>query len=115
MDHACGLVPAGRLRGPVIDSARGKCYHDINRLIMVRTQIQLTESQSKRLKEAAARKGISVAELIRRGVEIALEQESAPSTEELYRRAIQAAGRFRSSKRDVSRRHDEYLGEAFGK
>jgi hypothetical protein len=82
---------------------------------MVRTQIQLTESQSRRLKEAAARQGISVAELIRRGVDIALKQESAPSTEELYRRGIQAAGRFHSSQSDVSRRHDEFLDEAFAR
>ncbi len=82
---------------------------------MVRTQIQLTEEQSRRLKAVAARQGISVAELIRRGVDLALAQEAAPSTEELYQRAIQAAGRFHSSRSDVSRRHDEYLDEAFAK
>jgi hypothetical protein len=80
---------------------------------MVRTQVQLTEDQSRRLKEAAARRGVSVAELIRRGVEATLEQESLPSGEELLQRAIQAAGRFRSSRQDVSERHDEYLGQAF--
>jgi hypothetical protein len=82
---------------------------------MVRTQIQLTKEQSRRLKAAAARKGVSVTELVRRGVDAVLAQESAPSIEELYRRAKQAAGRFRSSRRDVSRKHDKYLGEAFAK
>ena len=82
---------------------------------MVRTQIQLTEEQSRRLKASAARQGISVSELIRRGVDAALGQESALSGEQLASRAIQAAGRFRSSRSDVSRRHDDYLGEAYGK
>jgi predicted DNA-binding protein len=80
---------------------------------MVRTQIQLTEEQSRRLKASAARQGISVAELIRRGIEAALGKESALSEEELSRRAIQAAGKFHSGRSDVSRRHDEYLGEAY--
>jgi hypothetical protein len=82
---------------------------------MVRTQIQLTEEQSRRLKAAAARQGISVAELVRRGVDAALAQELAPPIEELCRRAIQAAGRFRSSRRDVCRKHDAYLGEPFAR
>jgi hypothetical protein len=82
---------------------------------MVRTQIQLTEEQSRRLKASAARQKISVAELIRRGVDLALGQESALSGEELVRRAIRAAGRFHSARSDVSRRHDDYLDEAYGR
>jgi hypothetical protein len=80
---------------------------------MIRTQIQLTEEQSKRLKAVAAVKGISVAELIRQGIDAALQKETAPSREELVERALQAAGRFRSSRHDIARRHDRYLGEAF--
>ncbi len=82
---------------------------------MVRTQIQLTEEQSNRLKVSAARQKISVAELIRKGVDMALAQESGFSGEEVVRRAIQAAGRFHSSRSDVSRRHDDYLSEAYGR
>ncbi len=80
---------------------------------MIRTQIQLTEKQSKLLKAAAARKGISVAELIRQGIDIALLQETAPSPKQLIERALRATGQFHSSRHDVSRRHDRYLGEAF--
>ena len=80
---------------------------------MVRTQIQLTEEQSRRLKDAAARRGASVSELIRQGVDVILEQEGGPTREELVARAIAVVGRFHSSLPDVSRRHDEYLGEAF--
>ena len=80
---------------------------------MVRTQIQLTEEQSRRLKAAALRRKTSVAALIRQGVETLLEGEMEPSSEEIVRRAIRAAGAFRSSKHDVARRHDDYLEEAY--
>jgi hypothetical protein len=82
---------------------------------MIRTQIQLTEEQSKRLKAAAARKGVSVAELIRQGIDASLAREAAPLREELAARAIRAAGRFHSAKHDVARKHDGYLGEAFSR
>ena len=78
---------------------------------MVRTQIQLTEEQVQRLKAAAARKRVSVSELIRQGVEEVLKKEAAPSREEL--KNIKAAGRFRSSRHDVSRRHDFYLEQSY--
>jgi Arc/MetJ-type ribon-helix-helix transcriptional regulator len=80
---------------------------------MVRTQIQLTEEQARRLRDAAARRGVSMADLVRQGVEAILGRESEPSREELVRRAISAAGRHRSSHRDVAEKHDEYLAEAF--
>ena len=80
---------------------------------MIRTQIQLTEEQSRRLKATAARRGVSVSELIRQGIDAIVSQDAAPSRDELVQRAIQAAGKFRSSRHDVARRHDRYLGEAF--
>jgi hypothetical protein len=82
---------------------------------MVRTQIQLTEKQSQKLKVLAARTGASVAELIRQGIDAVLERDTTAQPEDLRRRAIGAAGRYRSSRSDVSRRHDNYLGDAFGR
>lgn len=80
---------------------------------MVRTQIQLTNEQSRKLKGTAARRGVSVAELIRQGVDAILQADTQPSEEEKRRRAAAAAGRFRSSSRDISVEHDRYLEQAF--
>ena len=80
---------------------------------MVRTQIQLTADQSRRLKSLAVRRKTSVAELIRLAVNVVLDREIEPTPEERIARAIQAAGRHRSSHRDVARRHDEYLDQAY--
>jgi hypothetical protein len=66
---------------------------------MLRTQIQITEKQASRLKALAARRGVSMAELVRQ--------------DEIYRRALQAAGRVRSGTRDGSIRHDAYLAEEY--
>jgi hypothetical protein len=44
---------------------------------MIRTQIQLTEEQARRLKAMAAERGTSVAELIRQGVDDLLQLAEA--------------------------------------
>ncbi len=77
---------------------------------MVRTQIQLTEEQAERLKAVAAKRGVSMAEMVRQGIEIVLRQAGEKSPEDLRRRAVQAAGRYRSGLHDVATRHDRYLG-----
>ena len=80
---------------------------------MVRTQIQLTEEQAARMKSAAQRKGVSMAELIRQAIEMFLDKGSDKSEVELRRRAIEAAGRFHSGRKNVARDHDGYLSEDF--
>ena len=81
---------------------------------MVRTQIQLTEQQARRLRLRARERGLSLAEVIRRYVEKGLSEE-APNRGALYERAASVVGRFRDRRgaRDVSSRHDRYLDEAF--
>jgi signal transduction protein with GAF and PtsI domain len=81
---------------------------------MVRTQIQLTEQQARAVKAIAAAEGISVAEAIRRAIAVMTQSRSALDTEERRRRALGIAGKFRSGTRDVSKRHDAYLTEAYG-
>lgn len=80
---------------------------------MVRTQIQLTEDQAKRLKRRAAEEGVSLAELVRRGVEVYLQEKPGASDKERRQRAIQAAGRFSSGRRDLADKHDKYLAETY--
>lgn len=81
---------------------------------MIRTQIQLTEQQVRRLKDRAHSEGVSMAEVIRRCVDRTLEQEQV-SRNELYRRAATLIGAFHDceSATDVSVNHDKYLDEAY--
>jgi hypothetical protein len=81
---------------------------------MVRTQIQLTDQQARRLRAEARERGVSLAELIRRYDEKGLSEEAA-DRETRYARASRLVGRFadRHSARDVSAEHDRYLDEAF--
>ncbi len=82
---------------------------------MIRTQIQLTEQQAEALKQAAARRGISMAELIRQSIDQFLGKAGDLSQRDLRVRAASVAGRFRSGRADVAVHHDEYLAEAFDK
>ncbi len=82
---------------------------------MVRTQIQLTDEQAREIKKVAVAKGISVAEIIRRAVEEVIKSSTRADREERQRRAFEIVGKFRSGKRDVSKKHDAYLTEAYGK
>ncbi|MCG6928598.1 MAG: ribbon-helix-helix protein, CopG family [Acidobacteria bacterium] len=81
---------------------------------MIRTQIQLTEEQARRLRARAREEGVSLAETIRRYVDRGLEGEKADRAD-LYARAARAIGRFvdRRGAKDLAARHDRYLDEAF--
>ena len=81
---------------------------------MVRTQIQLTERQSIRLRALASRHRLSVAEIIRRAVDDTLAAEARDNHEEARRRAISAIGCVHSGVRDLSEKHDDYVLEAYG-
>ena len=80
---------------------------------MVRTQVQLTEDQSRRVKELAAIQHVSMAEIIRRSIECYSKQNGDIDMDERRRRALALAGKYRSGLRDVSRNHDKYLAEAY--
>ena len=79
---------------------------------MVKTQVQLPEDDLAALRRLAAEQGVSVSVLVRRGVRQFLTANQAPSREELWRRADEVIGKFRSSERDIGRRHDDYFVEA---
>lgn len=82
---------------------------------MVRTQVQLTEKQAESLRKRAAEEDVSQAEIVRRGIELYLQESGVVGEEERRERALRALGRFHSGKRDVGERHDRYLAEAYGK
>mgnify|MGYP001499277067 CR=1 FL=1 len=79
---------------------------------MVRTQIQLSEDQAAGLRELAAQRRVSLAELVREGVERVLDAAQAGDRRRKVERAIAAAGRFSSGLTDVASNHDEYLANA---
>jgi len=80
---------------------------------MVRTQIQLPEQQVTLLKRLAAQQHVSMAELIRRAVDLFTLSPDATNIMERRKRAIAAVGRFHSGRGDLASRHDDYLAEAF--
>ena len=95
------------------------CYHVINSDviggIMVRTQIQLTENQAKALKKIAQSRRLSVAELIRKAVDMIIKSSPVVDREERRKRAMEIVGKFSSVKRDISKRHDVYLTDVYNK
>lgn len=81
---------------------------------MVRTQIQLHEEQVKRVKEIAQAKNTSMAEIIRRAVDMLLESQHEPSKKERWLRSLEVIGKFSSDRTDIAANHDDYLDEAYG-
>lgn len=81
---------------------------------MLRTQIQITEAQSEDLRRIANRLHVSIAEVIRRGIDVFLRSEQPVDGRRMQvERALALAGRFRSSTRDGSEIHDAHLAEAY--
>ncbi len=81
---------------------------------MIETQVQFTEEQMQRLRELAAERGLSVAEVVFRAAIASLGQSEGTDQAEKRRRALAIVGAFHSGKADISDRHDDYLDEGFG-
>ena len=81
---------------------------------MVRTQIQLTDEQARKLRRRSKQRGVSVAAMIRQYVERGLGDQSS-DLGVAYQRAALLAGRFRDheSAGDLATGHDRYLDSAF--
>ena len=82
---------------------------------MIRTQIQLNENQARAIKKIARGQGVSMAELVRRAVEREINLGLTTDEEERHKRAVAIVGKFKSGKRNVARKHDAYLAEAYHK
>ena len=81
---------------------------------MVRTQIQLTEEQSERLKEIAEQENVSMAELVRRAIDHWLTVAAPMSVTERKRRSLAVIGKYHSGLSDLAVDHDQYLNEGTG-
>ena len=81
---------------------------------MIRTQIQFTKGQLRQLRDLAHKEGVSVAEVVRRSVDVAL-CKAGSERALLYEKAWGVVGAFRDKDgaRDVARKHDRYLEDAF--
>ena len=79
----------------------------VNNSKLKRIQVQLYPSQSEKLKVMAKERGVSVSELIRKGVDFVIKR--GIDWEEKKRKAMEIVGKFSSDKRDVSEEHDRYL------
>lgn len=81
---------------------------------MVRTQVQLTEQQVRRLRARAHEEGVSLAEIIRRFVDSGLTGEAADRGK-LYEKAARVVGHFPDKRgaTTLARDHDRFLDEAF--
>jgi len=77
---------------------------------VVRTQIQLTDEQATALKRLAAERGVSMATLVREGVDRVVGEDGR---EAKRRRALAVVGKYRSGHTDIARDHDRYLAEDF--
>lgn len=77
---------------------------------MIRTQIQLTESQAQALKVKAREQGVSMAELVRQAVDLLTADQGR---KERKRRALAVVGKYGSGRGDIAREHDRYLDEAY--
>ncbi len=85
-----------------------RCYDGA----VIRTQIQLTEEQARRLREVASAQGVSLASVIREAVDRYVRDGSA--LESRWMRALAVRGyRDRSRATDVAADPDRYLSEAF--
>lgn len=82
---------------------------------MVRTQIQLPEKQVALLKKMAVAQHESMAEIIRQAVDFFAKAKNVVDDEQRRKRAMAAAGRFRSGINDLAVSHDSYLTEIFSK
>lgn len=89
-------------------------HHDVTSSGVIRTQIQLTEKQLRRLRQAARARGVSLSEMIRQLVDRGIDEE-LPDLRSAYARAARHLGAFQDREKapDVGKMHDDYLERAY--
>jgi len=74
---------------------------------MIRTQIQFEKKTYEKLKAKSKASGASISEIVRRSLDTTIEKQDA---EQKWARALQSLGKFESGLSDLSKKHDEHLG-----
>ena len=78
---------------------------------MIRTQVSLSPKQHEQLRRVASERGVSMAQLVREGVDRLLEADERRGR---WQRFLTATDRFKGSGlRDVAASHDRYLEAAY--
>jgi hypothetical protein len=83
--------------------------------MMIRTQISLTEEQMRRLRDAAERRGVPMAQVVRDAVDAHLDADPE-DRDRRWEQALAAVGTHRSNVAPgarVGRDHDEHLPDAY--
>ena len=76
---------------------------------MVRIQVRLTDEQAELLRRVAARRGVSMAALLREAVDLWASSAHGLSEDERRARAIAAIGIIKGGPPDLAARHDDYF------
>ena len=79
---------------------------------MIRTQIQLSEKQSRILKDLSLNRKESIASLIRQAIDQFI-ASGGPNRTGQYQQALSVAGKYQADNSDISLEHDKYLDEGY--
>jgi len=80
---------------------------------MIRTQIQLTENQARKIRRVALERNISLAEAVRQCIDQTLDRSLTLADRYQRARRIIGSVRDREGRSDIARHHDRYLERAF--
>jgi len=81
---------------------------------MLRTQVQFTEDQYRKIRSLARRRGVSISQVVRESVDRHLDAETYDA-DSLYARVAEVVGKYddREGREDLSSNHDEFLDDAY--
>lgn len=80
---------------------------------MANAKLDVDERQLQALESLASARNLPVEEVLRQAIENYLRLNAGKNPESVRKRAISAAGKFRSGRKDISRKHGDCLAEAY--
>jgi len=88
----------------LVDMLASSCHH----ANMLRTQVQFEKETYRTLKKIATDSRRSISDLVRQSVDRYLQENERRAA---WKRSLNSVGRFHSGHKDISVRHDQYLGD----